>query len=181
MEETKTSPSAQGAGTGSEILGVAAGPGPRSAFVDPRPTDLQIFFSLLPMVIGGLAAKSNDIRSTLSTAFVMTREALGQCGVMGTIRVGFVCLDGSMLASMPNNQMALGVQAPVQQQQAGVGGAVQQYPTQGHPGQQPGGGGMVQQYPNYAPQGGQQQPNFGGGSRGVMVAQFPNGTNPPQL
>jgi len=172
-EETKTS----------EVLGAAAGPGPRTAFVDPRPTDLQIFFSLLPMVIGGLAAKQSDIRSTLSTAFVMTREALGQCAVMGTIRVGFVCLDNSMLASMPNNQMAPGVQAPIsQQQQAGVGGAVTQYPNQPQPGQQPGGGGMVSQYPNYAQPGGQQQqPNFGGGSRGVLVAQFPNGTTPPQL
>lgn len=141
---------------------------------DPRPTDLQVFFMLLPGVLGGLAAKSADIRSTNSTAFVMVREALGQCAVMGTLRASFVCLDGSLLASMPRDQVAMGVQAPVSQQvnHGGPGGG----------GMQNGAGGMVSQYPNQPPPyAGNQQPNFGGGSRGVMVAQFPNGTTPPQL
>lgn len=153
---------------------------------DPRPTDLQVFFMLLPSVIGGLAGK-NDIRSTNSTAFVLVREALGQCAVMGTLRASFVCLDGSMLASMPNNAVPMGVQSPVSQQQAGGNGAVvSQYPNQpgqGQPAQsQAGVGGMVSQYPNQPPPtAGNQQPNYNGGSRGVMVAQFPNGTTPPQL
>ena len=166
-----------GAG-GAEGLVGSMPAGPR--FVDPRPTDLQVFFSLLPGVLGGLAAKSADIRSTNSTAFVMVREALGQCAVMGTLRATFVCLDGSLLAAMPNNQVPQGVQAPIQQSN-GSNGGVAQYPNQ--PGQgQPGVGGMVSQYPNQPPPYAQnQQPNFGGGSRGVMVAQFPNGTTPPQL
>jgi hypothetical protein len=162
------------------VTAVTAGPSPK--FIDPRPTDLEIFFQLLPSVIGGLAGK-NDIRSTNSTAFVLVREALGQCTVMGTLRAGFVCLDGSLLASMPNNQAPVGVQQPVSQVQGNGGGyPVTQYPNQ--PGQgQPGAGGVVSQYPTYqgGGQAGGQQPNYGGGSRGVMVAQFPNGTQPPQL
>jgi hypothetical protein len=170
----------------SESLGVVAGSAAR--MTDPRPTDLEIFFQLLPSVIGGLAGK-NDIRSTNSTAFVLVREALGQCAVMGTLRAGFVCLDGSLLASMPNNQAPIGVQQPVSQVQgSGNGYPVAQYPNTPTYGQQqqPGAGGVVSQYPTYQGGGGPgaapgQQPNYGGGSRGVMVAQFPNGTQPPQL
>jgi hypothetical protein len=154
--------------------------------VDPRPTDLQVFFMLLPGVLGGLAAKSADIRSTNSTAFVMVRQALGQCAAMGTLRASFICLDGSFLASMPSDQVPMGVQGSVSQQQtSGNGVVVGQHPNQpgyGQANNQAGVGGMVSQYPNQpAPYAGNQQPNFGGGSRGVMVAQFPNGTTPPQL
>jgi len=173
----------------SEALGVPPSAIPR--FVDPRPTDLEVFFALLPGVLGGLAAKSNDIRSTNSTAFVMVREALGQCALMGTLRVSFQCLDGSYLVKMPDNQPVPGVQQPISQQQAhGNGVTVAQHPNQpgqGQAAQQPGVGGLVSQYPTQgqpAQHGGGyggQQPNFAGGSKGVMVAQFPNGTTPPQL
>jgi hypothetical protein len=174
----------------SEVLGVPTGTAPK--FVDPRPSDLEVFFALLPGVIGGLASKGGDLRSINSSAFIVVREALGQCAVMGTLRPTFVCLDGTTLASMPNNMAVPGVQAPVTQQQAqGNGVMVAQHPNQPGQGQaasQPGVGGLVSQYPTHGQPSyhgggsvGGQQPNFGGGSRGVMVAQFPNGTTPPQL
>lgn len=153
---------------------------PGVKFQDPRPTDLQVFFSLLPTVLGGLASRA-DTRSTNPTAFLIIRECLGQCAVMGTLRATFVCNDGTPLALSPQNQVAMGVQAPVQHQPSHHGSMVQQYSNQ--PGQgQPsgGGGGMVQQYPNYpAPQ--QHGGPMGDGSKGVMVAMFPNGAPPPQL
>lgn len=173
----------------SEALGIPPGTAPR--FVDPRPTDLEVFFALLPQVIGGLASKNGDLRSINSSAFIVIREALGQCAAMGTLRPTFVCIDGTPLVMMPNNQPIPGVQQPVSQQQAqGNGIMVAQHPNQpgqGQAAQQPGAGGLVSQYPTqgqpaqYGGGPGGQQPNFGGGSRGVMVAQFPNGTTPPQL
>src|SRR5271166_5872449 len=112
---------------------------PGVKFVDPRPTDLQVFFSLLPTVLGGLASRA-DTRSTNPTAFLIIRECLGQCAVMGTLRATFVCNDGTPLALAAQNQVAMGVQAPVQHQPSGHGSMVQQYPNQ--PGQgQPGAGG----------------------------------------
>jgi hypothetical protein len=154
--------------------------------MDPRPTDLQIFYALLPGVLGGFAGKSTDTRSANAMAFTLVREALGQCAMMGILRPVTVCNDSSPLATMPQNMMVPGVQQPVQHQ-PGNGHAVTQFPNQPGQGQAastgPGPGGMVSQYPNQAPPQQQpgQQPNYGGGSRGVMVAQFPNGTNPPQL
>jgi hypothetical protein len=175
----------------SEALGVPPAPVAVRP-VDPRPTDLEVFFQLLPSVIGGLASKPGDIRSINPSAFTIVRDALGQCAVMGTLRAGFVCLDNTYLAQMPNNQPVIGVQQPISQQQAqGSGIVVAQHPNQpgqGQASQQPGAGGLVSQYPTqgqpaqYA--GGAapgQQPNFGNGLRGVLVAQFPNGTTPPQL
>jgi hypothetical protein len=156
---------------------------PGVKFQDPRPTDLQVFFSLLPTVLGGLASRA-DTRSTNPTAFLIIRECLGQCAMMGTLRATFMCNDGTPLALPAQNQVAMGVQAPVQHQPSNHGSMVQQYPNQ--PGQgQPsqggmgGGGGMVQQYPNYAPPQQQGAP-FGDGSKGVMVAMFPNNSQPPQ-
>lgn len=175
-----------------DALGVSPPPSAAARFVDPRPTDLEIFFALLPQVIGGLASKGGDLRSINSSAFIVVREALGQCAAMGTLRPTFVCIDGTSLVMMPNNQPIPGVQQPISQQQAqGNGMMVAQHPNQpgqGQAAQQPGAGGLVSQYPTqgqpaqYAGNGmGGQQPNFGNGSRGVMVAQFPNGTTPPQL
>jgi hypothetical protein len=176
-----------------DALGHALG-APQSApkFIDPRPTDLEVFFSLLPGVMGGLAAKGGDLRSINSSAFIVVREALGQCAAMGALRPTFVCIDGTPLVMMPNNMPIPGVQAPVSQQQAqGNGIMVAQHPNQpgqGQAAQQPGVGGLVSQFPTQAQpvqhgggMVGGQQPNFGNGSRGVMVAQFPNGTTPPQL
>jgi hypothetical protein len=159
---------------------------PGVKFVDPRPTDLQVFFSLLPTVLGGLASKA-DTRSTNPTAFLIIRECLGQCAAMGTLRPTFMCNDGTPLALMPQGQVAMGVQA-AQHQGGGHGTMVQQYPNQ--PGQgQPvsqgaGGGGMVQQYPNYAPpqqHGSGHGPNPGQTSNIQPIMQFPNGAPPPQL
>jgi|SRR5271170_4370665 len=159
---------------------------PGVKFQDPRPTDLQVFFSLLPTVLGGLASRA-DTRSTNPTAFLIIRECLGQCAAMGTLRATFMCNDGTPLALMPQSQVAMGVQAPVQHQSSGHGSMVQQYPNTPGAGQpsQPGvgGGGMVQQYPNYAPPQQQGVP-YGDGSKGVMVAMFPNNAppaQPPQL
>jgi hypothetical protein len=153
---------------------------------DPRPTDLQIFYSLLPGVLGGFAGKSTDTRSANAMAFALVREALGQCAVMGILRTVTVCNDRSPLATLPQNYAVPGVQQPVQHQ-AGQGSMVTQFPNQPGQGQAassgPGAGGVVSQYPNYVQPQGQpgQQPNYGNGSKGVMVAQFPTGTTPPQL
>jgi hypothetical protein len=156
---------------------------PGVKFTDPRPTDLQVFFTLLPTVLGGLASRS-DTRSANPTAFLIIRECLGQCAAMGTLRSTFVCNDGSPLALMPQGQVAMGVQSPIQHQPGSQGTMVQQYPNQpgaGQPNQgYPGGGGVVQQYPNYPPPQQQGAP-YGDGSKGVMVAMFPNGAPPPQL
>jgi hypothetical protein len=149
---------------------------PGVKFQDPRPTDLQVFFSLLPTVLGGLASRS-DTRSANPTAFIIIRECLGQCAMMGTLRATFTCNDGTPLALPVQNQVAMGVQAPVQQQPSHHGSMVQQYPNQ--PGQgQPGAGGVVQQYPNYA--GPQQSGGGGGGMKATVVAMFPNNAQPPQ-
>lgn len=153
-------------------------------YVDPRPTNLQIFYELLPGVLGSLAGKSTDARSANAMAFVTVREALGQCAAMGILRLTVQCTDGMPLATMPQNMpSAPGVQAPTQYQPNGAGqgySQVPQYPNQ--PGQgQAGMGGVVQQYPNYPSTGGVQGPQSPSGNKGVLVAMFPNGTTPPQL
>lgn len=168
MDEKETTPVAT---VSSDVM-------PGAKFVDTRPTDLQVFFMLLPSVLGGFASKSADSRSANASAFVCVREALGQCAVMGIMRAVTMCNDGSPLASMMNNQVPLGVQPTASQQPSGHGSMVQQYPNQ--PGQgQPGSGGVVTQYPNHVPQGG----GNGGanGNKGVMIAMFPNNQPPPQL
>lgn len=153
---------------------------------DPRPTDLQIFYALLPGALGGFAGKSTDTRSANAMAFALVREALGQCAMMGILRPVTVCNDHSPLATMPQNAMVPGVQQPIQHQPGSHGSVVTQFPNQPGQGQAastgPGPGGVVSQYPNQPPQQAQgQQPNYNGGSRGVMVAQFPTGQTPPQL
>lgn len=131
---------------------------------DPRPSDLEVFFALLPGVLGSLAAKSPDSASANSMALMMVREMLGQCAAMGVLRPETRLLDGSPLARMPNQgSSAVGVAQPVQQ-----------YPNQPGMGQPSGGG--VQQYPNWG-----QPAGNGGGNKGVLVAMYPNNNPPPQL
>ena len=79
-----------------DALGVSPPPPSAAArFVDPRPTDVEIFFALLPQVIGGLASKGGDLRfDHFPSAFIVVREALGQCAAMGTLCPTFVCIDG---------------------------------------------------------------------------------------
>jgi hypothetical protein len=172
----------------------------KSFGADPRPTDLDVFFMLLPSVIGGYVAKSADSRSALSSTFATTREAVGQCCIMGIARVATLCNDGSHLAITPQGLNVPGVQGatPPGQDRAQNGVVVAQYPN-GMGGQQiigqqqPGPGGMVAQYPTNSNgqnqgivQGGAPigQP-AGNGFRGVMTAMFPNDPNvhpiaPPQ-
>lgn len=157
---------------------------PGAKFRDPRPTDLEVFYLLLPGVLGGLAGKSVDPRSANAMALMIVREQLGQCVAMGILRPTVQCLDGSPLAMMPAGSVAQGIPGiaqPISQQtsQPGQGGMVGQYPNQPGAGQ-PAQGGVVQQYPNYAqPQAGGAA--AGGGTKGVLVAMFPNGAQPPQL
>jgi hypothetical protein len=132
---------------------------------DPRPSDLEVFFSLLPGVLGSLAAKSPDSASANSMALMMVREMLGQCAAMGVLRPETRLLDGSPLARMPN-QGAMAMPA-------GAAPPIAQYPNQPGMGQPSGGG--VQQYPNYGGGGG----GGGGGNKGVLVAMYPNNNNPP--
>jgi hypothetical protein len=99
---------------------------PGIKIVDPRPTDLQVFFQILPHILGGWAAKSPDIRGANSSGFVQAREALGQMAMMGVLRAGFVCNDRSHLAILPQGGGAIGQamtsqQTPVYQGQQGGG------------------------------------------------------------
>ena len=86
---------------------------PGAKFVDPRPSDLEVFYALLPGVLGSLAAKSTDSRSANAMALTMVREALGQCAALGILRVQTQCLDGQLLASLPQNVTPMGVQQPI--------------------------------------------------------------------
>ena len=173
MEDKKENPESM---TSSDAM-----PGVR--FQDTRPTDIDLFYTLLPGVLSGFAQKSVDGRSANASAIIMVREMLGQCQAMGIMRATVRCLDGSMLAILPTGMQMSGV--------PGVAGAVQQQPTQ------PGGGGMVSQYPNQPGQGQPaaaptQYPNYGaapqGGSAPVPgqtrniqpIMQFPNNAPPPQ-
>jgi hypothetical protein len=147
---------------------------PEARYRDPRPSDIEVFYSLLPGVLGSLAAKSSDSRSANAMAFMMVREALGQCAVMGILRPETRCMDGSPLAAMPNaGQAPVGTAAPVSMypNQPGMGqpvqGGVQQYPSWG----------QAQPQPGQPVQGG----GNGGGSKGVLVAMYPNNNPPPQL
>jgi len=153
---------------------------PGAKFQDPRPTDLQVFYQLLPGVLSGFAGKSVDSRSTISSALGIVREMLGQCVAMGIMRMTIQCNDGSPLAVMPVNGMMASGQPGINT--GNGGGVVQQYPNQGN------GGGVVQQYSNYGGGAGQQyQPQPGRGpmpgqtSNIQPIAMFPTGQNPPQL
>ena len=137
---------------------------PQKEYVDPRKTDLELFYELLPSIIGGYAGKSVDARSANASALIMAREMLGQMALLGVCRLTVQCLDGLPLALMPAQQHNPNVQQP---QQA--------------PGAAYGQGGLVSQQPTQATQRPQGPQNFGDGSRGVMVAQFPNGQSPPPL
>jgi hypothetical protein len=139
---------------------------------DPRPSDIDIFYELLPGVLGALAGKSSDANSATSMALMMVRQMLGQCAMMGILRTETRLMDGSPLAAVTPN---------MGQGNVGVAPPVSMYPNQpgmGQPAQ-----GAVQ-YPNYG--GGQQ----GGNGRGPMpgqtsniqpVAMFPNNSQAPQL
>jgi hypothetical protein len=138
--------------------------GPSVERRDPRPSDIEVFYALLPGVLGSLAAKSPDSASANSMALMMVREMLGQCAAMGILRPETRLLDGSPLARMPNQGgMPVGAAPPVAQ-----------YPNQPGMGQPSGGG--VQQYPNWG-----QPAGNGGGNKGVLVAMYPNNNPPPQL
>lgn len=160
---------------------------PGARFQDPRPTDLEVFYSLLPGVLSGMAGKSVDTRSANAMALMLVREMLGQCVAMGIMRMTVQCNDGSPLAMMPAGSQGIpGVAPPIQQQptQPGQGSMVAQYPNQGPGAAQPGVGGVVQQYPTYSPQ--QQQQGGRGPVPGQTaniqpIAMFPNGAQPPQL
>lgn len=152
---------------------------PGAKFQDPRPTDLQVFYELLPGVLSGFAGKSVDSRSTNASALSIVREMLGQCVAMGIMRMTVQCNDGSPLAILPNGGMMATGQPNINT--GNGGGVVNQYPNQGN------NGGVVNQYPNYGGGGQQYQPQGGGGARPGQtaniqpIAMFPNGTNPPQL
>jgi hypothetical protein len=186
-DEQKTSKRASSSMT--EIL-------PGIKMTDPRPTDLEIFFRIMPHILGGWAGKTTDVRSANSSAFIQAREALGQMAMMGVVRASFVCNDRSHLAVMPTGGHPQMQQQPQQQGMAqgqpmtspGSGGMTQQYPTNGYgPGVQPppqssqagqggqvGIGGMVQMFPMHqAAPTVHGAPNFGDGSKGVLTNMYP--------
>lgn len=147
-----------------EVAGQAgAGVAP---IVDPRPTDLTVFYDLLSGAISGFAGKSTDTVSAIAMAMSLVREAVGQCIMLGIAKPMTRCNDGTPLGTMPAGRHLAGVQQPVTQQTApgvGTGGMVSQHPTHQGPPQ------------------GQPLQNFGDGSRGVMVAQYPNEAQPRGL
>ncbi len=161
---------------------------------DARPTDADVFFSLLPTILGGYIMRGGDARSSLSSAFVAAREAAGHCCAMGVARVATICSDGSHLAVTPQGMNVPGVVGAISANQDPTqrGVVVAQYATapnggiQTHGGvQAPGPGGMIAQYPTNAPGGGVVQHVGGGqigtptgnGMRGVVVAMHPNDPN----
>jgi len=196
IEEKKTSsdeqkPSPKTSSAMKEIL-------PGIKMSDPRPSDLEVFFRIMPHILGGWAGKTTDVRSANSSAFIQAREALGQMAMMGVLRASFVCNDRSHLAVMPTGghpqmqSQPMGQPIPGQpmaQGQAtmpGNGGMTQQYPTNGYgPGVQPqaqaqpqngmvGVGGMVQMFPmQQAAPTVHGAPNFGDGSKGVLTNMYP--------
>lgn len=159
---------------------------------DGRPTDLDVFFAILPGIVGAQAGKQVDTRSAIATSFLMARETVGQCCYMGIARPATMCTDGSHLAISPQNVSVPGVQGAVapNQNQAERGVMIQQYPTpvggqQIVGAQAPGAGGLVTQYPTVAA--GQQVVGQGGGlgtmngdgrgMRATVVAMVPNDPN----
>lgn len=174
---------------------------PGIKMTDPRPTDLEVFFKIMPHILGGWAGKTTDVRSANSSSFIQAREALGQMAMMGVLRATFVCNDRSHLAVMPTGGHPQMQSQPMQGQplqgqpmaqgqpmMAGSGGMTQQYPTNGYgPGvqapqspQQPGQGGMVgvggmvQMFPMHqAAPTVHGAPNFGDGSKGVLTNMYP--------
>jgi hypothetical protein len=130
---------------------------------DPRKTDLELFYELLPSIAGAVTTKGLDISSNVAMSLGVVREILGQCAVLGVIRPTIMCNDKQPLAIAIPGAAAIGQPSPQQQGgHFGGGGLVEQYPTQQR-------GGGVQR----------QQANYGDGSRGVLVDMFPNPT-PPQ-
>lgn len=149
------------------LVGIGGPAGRREMPADPRKTDLEMFYEILPHIVGGYAGKSVDARSANASALIMAREMLGQCALLGVCRLTVQCLDGLPLALMPAGQHQANPSVAQPQQQPTAGVAYGQ-------------GGLVSQQPNPPPaQHHGQQPNFGDGSRGVLVGQFPNGTQPP--
>jgi hypothetical protein len=146
---------------------------PGARFRDPRPLDVDVFYALLPGVLGGLVAKNADTRSANAMALAAVREMLGQCAMMGILRPVTQLPDGSPLCI---------VQPGAGPAQAGVAPPTAMYPNQPGMGQpsQP-----AAQYPTWGQPGGQQpqQPGTGTGMRGALVAMFPNQNNgqPPAL
>ena len=159
---------------------------------DSRVTDIDLFFQVLPHILGGcatVAAGSIDRRPAMQNAFLLAREAVGQACTMGLCKPITICSDGSGLALMTTGAFTAPTapgQQPMQQPMTGMGGVgmpggggmVAQYPMNGQGAHVPSSGGMVAQYPMHmdAP------PVYGGaavgqpmdgGFRAVMTRQFP--------
>lgn len=152
-----------------------------NAVKDPRITDIDFFWQIIPNILGGCITNSLETRPAMQKAFLLAREAIGQACTMGICKPVTVLSDGNQLAMMPS--MAYGAAPPAQGQRPmpGSGGMVMQYPMhgQGAPigGQGIPAGGMVAQYPMdmaggapFSPQGGAAP---GQGNKGVMTRQFP--------
>lgn len=144
---------------------------------DPRKTDLEMFYELLPAIVGGYAGRTVDARSANASALIMTREMIGQCALLGICRLETQCLDGLPLALMPAQHAPNPNISQPAQQQGAVPFAPGQYPNQPGSGMAASGtvqgqGGMVSQQPMYANGGAAPR---GDGSKGVLVAMYPNG------
>lgn len=157
---------------------------PGARYLDPRKTDLELFYALLPGISAGLSGKNGDTRSSNAMALVQVRELIGQCVFLGVCRPTMTALDGAPLALMPNGApLAAGGQSVAQP--GPQGSMVAQYPNM--PGQGMAVAGTVQQHPNYSPpaqaQGGytSRAPVPGQTSNIQPVAMFPTGAQPPQL
>jgi len=167
--------------------------------VDPRPTDLELFFSVLPHAIGSFASKLTDPQSANAMAFLVARQAVGQCITLGLARPTTMCTDGNQLGLVSSAASPMpGVQQPIQHNPATQGVMVAQQPNipgQGMPVQQGavvvggvGQGGCVGQFPTQQQQmmvpyqGGPLGVSTGNGMKAVVTAMFPNdpSMHPPQ-
>jgi len=154
---------------------------------DSRVTDIDLFWQIIPHILGGCATNMIDTRPAMQKAFQFARETIGQACTMGLCKPVTVLSDGSQLAMMPSMH---GVPPPQQAQPAatpGSGGMVMQYPMNGHGAAMVGppqtgipAGGMVAQYPMnmdspavYAGGGAPIGQTMDGGVKAVMTRQFP--------
>lgn len=106
---------------------------------DPRPTDVEYFLNVLPILVGPIVAKASDSTSGTSLAIATARELCGQLCQMGLLRAVVVLPGGAPLSiGAPTAQSQTGPHAVGAPVPAHDGRMVKQFPTVGatvvHPG-----------------------------------------------
>jgi hypothetical protein len=120
------------------------------------PTDVELFFRVIPGIVGGLAGKLIDGRSTNACAFGIARELVGQACSMGICRATCQLSDHTFLGTMTQPASVPGVAGPMtaRQDMTNRGVMVQEFPTPGAQAQPQ----VAQQVAQQVVQPGMQQP-----------------------